>query len=87
MTKFVLRHWRGDGQIIPDVMREAYQDHPKHRKVRPYKLSECLYKVLTEAEYLGEVLKKRGVVEHNKAIYKYRLNVNKLILKQPDENI
>ena len=82
MTKFVLRHWRGNGQIIPDVMKDSYQDYPKYRNVRPYKLSECLYKVLTEAEFLEEMLKKWGVVEHNKAVYKYRLGKDKLIKEQ-----
>ena len=79
MTKFVLRHWRGNGQIIPDVMRDNYQDFSKCRNIRPFKLSECLYKVLTEDEYLKEMLKKWGVVEHNKAVIKYRLGKDKII--------
>jgi hypothetical protein len=59
MRKYVLRHWRGNGQVIPGLMKDSYQDYPKHRNVRPYKLSECICSVLY------------GVEEHNKAVKKY----------------
>ena len=79
MTKFVLRHWRGYGHVIPDVMKDFYQDYPKYRKVSPYKLADCLCDVLTEAEYLETMLTKYGVKAHNKMVIKYRLGKDKLI--------
>lgn len=54
MTKYVLRHWRGDGQIIADVMKPKYFDYPKHRRKRPYLLKEVFVKEISEDEYKKE---------------------------------
>lgn len=32
MRKYCLRHWRGDGQIIPDVVRDKYYDYPRNKR-------------------------------------------------------
>ena len=82
MKKFVLRHWRGNGSIIPDIMKDVYYDYPKHsmnRNARSYKLSECIYKVISEEEYLKEILDKYGIESHNKAVRKNKLGDNKLL--------
>lgn len=81
MQKFVLRHWRGDGQVIPDIMKDHYYDYPKHRNIRPYKLSECIVQVLSEKEYLKFILDRYGVEEHNKAVKKNNLGDWNLIKK------
>lgn len=80
MTKFVLRHWRGNGQIIPDVMKEEYNDYPKYRNIRAYKLKDCLYKIISSEEYLTTVLTRYGVESHNKKVRQYRLGKERLIL-------
>jgi hypothetical protein len=79
MKKYVLRHWRGNGQVIPDTMKDHYYDYPKHRNIRPYKLSECIVSVLTEDEYLKFVLERYGVEEHNKMVKKHGMWDNRLI--------
>lgn len=79
MRKYVLRHWRGNGQVIPDLMKDKYYDYPKHRNVRPYKLSECIVSVLTEKEYLKFVLERYGIEEHNKSVKKYCMGDSNLI--------
>lgn len=52
MKKYCLRHWRGNGQIIADVVKDKYNDYPKHRSKRAYSGSECIVKTITEEEYL-----------------------------------
>lgn len=79
MKKYVLRHWRGNGMVIPDAMKDHYYDYPKHRNIRPYKLSECIVSVLTENEYLKYVLERYGVEEHNKMVKKHDMWDNRLI--------
>jgi len=79
MKKFVLRHWRGNGQVIPDIMKEHYYDYPKHRNIRPYKLSECICQVISEKEYLKFILDRYGLKEHNKAVLKHKLGSWNLI--------
>lgn len=49
--EYVLRHWRGNGQIIPSIKKKFYHDYPKHRNKRPYRLEECFVKDITEEEY------------------------------------
>lgn len=71
MRKYVLRHWRGNGQVIPDLMKDKYYDYPKHRKVQPYTLSECIVSVLTEKEYLQYILDIYGIEKHNESVKKY----------------
>lgn len=71
--QFIMRHWRGNGQIIPDIMKDKYFDYPKHRNKRPYTLSECLVKVITVEEYKEDVLKMWGQEALNRVIKKYRL--------------
>lgn len=83
MRKYVLRHWRGNGQVIPDLMKDFYQDYPKHRNIRPYKLSECICSVLSEKEYLKFVLERYGVEEHNKSVKKYCMGDWNLIKETP----
>lgn len=72
--KFVLRHWRGNGQIIPSVMQDKYYDYPKHRNRRPYSLAECIYKVITFEEYKEEVLKMWGEETLTKLLKRYKLS-------------
>ena len=52
MKKYCLRHWRGNGQIIADIVKDKYYDYPKHRNKRPYSLAECIVKIISEKEYL-----------------------------------
>lgn len=73
MKKYVLRHLRGNGQIIPDIMRDFYHDYPKHRNMAPYKLSQCISSVITEKEYLKKVLEMYGVETHNKMVRKHKM--------------
>lgn len=54
-TKYVWRRWRGNGSIIADVMKPKYYDYPKHRKKRPYLLSEVFVKEITKEQYLLEL--------------------------------
>lgn len=72
MRKYVLKHWRGDGQVIPDVMKDFYDDYPKYRNIK-VKLKDCIVQVLTEKEYLSEVLKMYGVESHNEKVKKYTM--------------
>ena len=76
MKKFVLRHWRGNGQIIPDIMRDKYYDYPKHRNKRPYSLSQCIVQVISQKEYMEEVLNMWGKEALDQKIKKYHLNNN-----------
>lgn len=76
MKKFVLRHWRGNGQIVPDIMKDKYYDYPKHRNKRPYTLAECICKVISEDEYKSEVLTMWGNEALEKRIKKYNLKTN-----------
>lgn len=71
--KFVLRHWRGRGQIIPDIKRKKYYDYPKHRGKPPYYLDDCLVKEITEEEFKKEVLTLWGQDALNRLIKKYKL--------------
>ena len=73
MKQFVLRHVRGNGQIIADIMKDFYHDYPKHRNMRPYKLSECIHQVLSQKEYLEYVKNKYGIEEHNRMVIKHKL--------------
>lgn len=73
MKKFVLRHWRGNGQVIEDIMKDYYHDYPKSRNMKPYKLSDCICQVISEKEFLQRILEKYGIEEHNKAVVKYKL--------------
>jgi len=81
MRKFVLRHWRGCGQVIADVMKDYYYDYPKNsmnRNARRYSLSECIVQVISEEEFLKEMLK-ISVEAHNRAVKKYQLGSWKMI--------
>ena len=81
MKKFVLRHWRGDGSIIADIMKDKYYDYPKNsmnRNAGYTTLAQCIYKVITEKEYLAEMLK-ISVEHHNKMVHKHKLGNWKLI--------
>lgn len=85
MKKFCLRHWRGDGQIIPDIMKDSYRDYPKrsmNRNARSHSLSECIVRVLTKTEYLKYVLDRYGIDEHNKMVKKHQLGSWNLIVKE-----
>lgn len=82
MKQFVLRHWRGNGQVIPDIMKDFYHDYPKHRNIRPYKLSECICQVLSQKEYLEYVLNRYGILEHNKMVIKHKLGNWNLIKEE-----
>ncbi len=73
MKKFVLRHWRGSGQVIADIMKDYYHDYPRHRNIAPFKLSDCIVQVLTQQEYLTRILDYYGVEEHNKMVKKHNL--------------
>ena len=66
MKKYCLRHYRGSGIIIPDIVKDKYFDYPKHRGMRPYILSECIVKTITEDEYLDEIERKYGKEERVK---------------------
>ena len=90
MKKFCLRHWRGKGQIIPDIMKDSYRDYPKNsmnRNAGSCSLSECIVQVLTEDEYLKYVLDRYGVDEHNKMVKKHQLGSWKLIQKEVEDGI
>lgn len=52
MKKYCLRHWRGNGQVIADVVKPQYNDYPKHRNKRAYSSSECIIKEISKEEYL-----------------------------------
>lgn len=71
--QFVLRHWRGNGQIIPDVKRKKYFDYPKHRNKPPYYLSECFVRDISVEEYKAKVLSLWGQEALNRVIKKYNL--------------
>lgn len=73
MKKFVLRHWRGNGQVIPDVMKDKYYDYPRHRNIAPYSLADCIVQVISEKEYLKYLLDRYGIKEHNRAVFKHKL--------------
>lgn len=82
MKKFVLRHWRGNGQVIPSIMKDSYMDYPKNsmnRNSRSHSLSECIVSVISEEEYLSELLSLWGIEAHNRSVKKYKLGLNKLI--------
>lgn len=88
MEKFVLRHWRGNGEVIPDIMKDHYYDYPKHRNIRAYKLSECIVQVLTEKEYLKFILDRYGVESRNEKVKKYKMGDWNLIKQDtPDAKI
>ena len=81
MKKFVLRHWRGNGMIIADIMKDWYYDYPKHpmnRNAGKTTLAQCIHKVISEDEYLEEMLK-ISVEHHNKMVLKHGLGSWKLI--------
>lgn len=81
MKKFVLRHWRGNGMIIADIMKDWYYDYPKNsmnRNAGKTTLAQCIHKVISEKEYLEEMLK-ISVEHHNKMVNKYKLGNWKLI--------
>lgn len=73
MKKFCLRHWRGNGSIIPDILKDKYYDYPHHRNKRPYTLAECIVKVLSEKEFKEYVLKRYGQDQLDKFIKKFNL--------------
>ena len=76
MKKFVLRHWRGNGQIIPDIMKDRYYDYPKrsmNRNAGWCSLKDCIYKVISQEEYLKEILKMWGVKVHNQKVKQHQL--------------
>lgn len=81
MKKFVLRHWRGNGQVVADVMKDWYYDYPKNsmnRRARRCSLAECIVQVISQEEYLAEMLK-ISVDAHNRAVKKYQLGSWNLI--------
>lgn len=83
MKKFVLRHWRGNGMIIADIMKDWYYDYPKNsmnRNARKITLAECIHEVISEKEYLEEMLK-ISVEHHDKMVNKHKLGNWKLIKK------
>jgi len=71
--------------IIPDIVKDFYHDYPRHRNVRPYKLSECICKVLSEKEYLEFMLERYGIEGHNKAIAKHKMGSWNLIKVETDK--
>ena len=79
MKKYCLRHWRGDGQVIPDIVKDFYHDYPKHRNIRPYKLYECICQVISEKEYLAFVLERYGVSSHNEKVVRHKMGSWNLI--------
>lgn len=79
--KFVLRRWRGDGNIIADVLKDKYRDYPKNsmnRNARVISLSECIVQVITEEEFLEKCLLV-GKDHHNRMVNRYFLGKEKLI--------
>lgn len=83
MIKFCLRRWRGDGSIIPDILKDKYFDYPKksmNRNARVIYLSECIVQVITEEDFLKECLL-ISIDHHNKMVKKYRLGKEKIIIK------
>lgn len=89
MKKFCLRHWRGNGQVIADVMRDSYRDYPKrsmNRNARSHSLAECIVQVISEDEYLKWILDRYGIEEHNKNVKKHQLGSWKLINKSIGKN-
>lgn len=83
MKKFVLRHWRGNGVIIADVMKDRYYDYPKNsmnKNAGYVTLAQCICKVITEEEYLAEMLRV-SVEHHNKMVNNHNLGSWKLIKK------
>lgn len=84
MKKFCLRHWRGNGSVIPDVVKDSYRDYPKrsmNRNARSHSLAECIVQVISEDEYLKRILEKDGVEFHNKKVKELGLGNWKLITK------
>lgn len=71
--QFVLRHWRGCGQVIPDIKRKKYYDYPRHRNKPPYYLNECFVQDITEDEFKRKVLSLWGQDALNRLIKKYKL--------------
>ena len=79
--KFVLRRWRGDGNIIPDILKDKYQDYHKksmNRNARSITLAECIVQVINEEDFLKECLL-ISKDHHNKMVKKYFLGKEKLI--------
>ena len=61
--KFILRHWRGNGQIIPDIKKSHYRDYPKHSMNRNAKTHTCkqvIVREITREEYEQEFIQKWG---------------------------
>ena len=79
MKKFVLRHWRGSGQVMADVMKDYYYDYPKSMNIKPYSLSECICKIINEDEFLKFIVDRQGVKAHNQAVLKHNLNLCNII--------
>lgn len=82
MKKFVLRHWRGNGEVIADVMRDKYFDYPKHRNKPPITLATCIVQVISQEQYLEEMVKIGGVELHNKQVKKLHLGDWNLIKEE-----
>ena len=75
--KFVLRHWRGNGQVIPDLMKDSYYDYPKksmNRNARRYSLAECIVKVITFEEFKEDMIKTWGQESLDRFLRKHKLN-------------
>lgn len=88
MRKYCLRRWRGNGQIIPDIVKDRYHDYPKrsmNRRARVISLAESIVKIITEEEYLRDVLEIWGVEIHNKKVRQLKLGEEKLIKVGKDE--
>ena len=82
MKKYCLRHWRGNGQVIPDIVKNRYYDYPKNsmnRNARVITLAESIVKIISEEEYLKEMLDTWGVESHNRAVKRLKLSKDKLI--------
>ena len=81
MRKYVFRHWRGNGQVIADVMKDSYRDYPKksmNKNARFHTLADCIVQVISEKEFLAERLK-FSVKAHNDAVIKYGMGSWNLI--------
>lgn len=86
MKKFCLRHWRGNGQVIPDIVKDRYYDYPKNsmnRRAGWHSLATGIVQIISQEQYLKEVLEMWGVKIHNKKVRQHKLGDWNLL---PEEN-
>jgi hypothetical protein len=48
--KYILRRWRGNGMIIPDIEKPEYADYARRIR-KPLKLQDVFVKYITKEEY------------------------------------